>query len=123
MSRAAGARQEAIVLLCRGCCCGTRAKHPRVNHDAQQRALEDAAADHPGVKLRVVDCLDECARSNVAVIRRPAEPRNTRDTWLGGLIGQRATSELASWIRSGAGDPLPPALAALRFRRIEPRRR
>ena len=72
------AQPGTVVLLCRGCCCGTAAKHPRVDHDGQQLALEDAAESHPGVALRIVDCLDECDRSNVAVLRRPAAPRARR---------------------------------------------
>lgn len=111
-----------VVLLCRGCCCGTAAKHPRVDHDTQQLALEDAADGQPDVALRIVDCLDECDRSNVAVLRRPAAPRAERDTWLGGLLTSRATDALADWIRGGTGD-LPPALTGLRFRHRPPRRR
>lgn len=46
------------MLLCRGCCCGTRVKHPKVDHETQERRLETAADSHPGAALRVVDCLD-----------------------------------------------------------------
>jgi predicted metal-binding protein len=111
------------VLLCRGCCCGTAGKHPRTDHDAQQLALEAAAEEHPDVELRVVDCLDECDRSNVAVLRRPGAPAAERDTWLGGLLTDRATGDLARWVADGGAAPLPPALAGLRFRRVPPRRR
>jgi len=65
-------RPDTVVLLCRGCCCGTRDKHPKTDHDRQERLLEVAADAHPGVELRVVECLNECDRSNVAVLRRPA---------------------------------------------------
>jgi hypothetical protein len=116
------ARQGTVVLLCRGCCCGTHAKHPRIDHEAQADALDDAARTHPDVELRVVDCLDECDRSNVAVIRRMAEPVKTRDTWLGGLLTDRATDALAEWLRRGGGDPLPDQLAGLRFRHRPPSR-
>ncbi len=111
------------MLLCRGCCCGTATKHPRADHDAQQLALEDAADAHPDVALRIVDCLDECDRSNVAVLRRPAAPRAERDTWLGGLLTSRATDALADWIRGGGTGDLPRSLAGLRFRHHPPRRR
>lgn len=112
-----------VVLLCRGCCCGTAAKHPRIDHDDQQLALEAAADAHPDVALRIVDCLDECERSNVAVLRRPGAPPAERDTWLGGLLTGRATDALADWIRGGGTDDLPRALAGLRFRHQPPRRR
>ncbi|MCW3101393.1 MAG: hypothetical protein JWL77_7011 [Chthonomonadaceae bacterium] len=111
-----------VVLLCRGCCCGTRAKHPNVDHDEQEQLLEQAAADGADVELRVVDCLDECNRSNVAVVRRLDAPLKERDTWLGGLLTRRATAALGDWVRDGADGPLPDAVAGLRFRHQPPRR-
>jgi predicted metal-binding protein len=116
-------RAGTVVLLCRGCCCGTRDKHPKVDHDAQEHHLETAADAHPGVELRVVECLDECDRSNVAVLRRPGVPAKERDTWLGGLLTDRATTALAAWIAEGGDGPLPDALSGLRFRHVPPRRR
>ena len=114
---------DTVVLLCRGCCCGTRDKHPNVDHDAQELRLEETAAAQPGVELRVVDCLDECDRSNVVVLRtRGLSPRE-RDTWLGGLLTTRATTALAGWITDGAAGPLPDAVAGLRFRHVAPARR
>lgn len=121
MSRRTG--PEAVLLLCRGCCCGTRSKHPRTDHDAQVEALEAAAAAAPGVELRVVGCLDACERSNVAVLRRPAAPRRERDTWLGGLLSERATEALAAWLGAGAAGGLPGPVGALRFRHAPPPRR
>ena len=111
-----------VVLLCRGCCCGTPAKHPHVDHDGQQEALEQAADRLPGAEVRVVDCLDECDRSNVAVIRKPGLPAKDRDTWLGGLLTPKATDALAGWIAHGADGRLPVAVAALRFRHLPPRK-
>ena len=110
------------VLLCRGCCCGTSDKHPRTDHGAQEQALLDAAA-RSAVEVRVVDCLDECDRSNVAVVRRAGLRASERDTWLGGLLTERAGSALAAWVADGAQHPLPPALVGLRFRHLPPRRR
>lgn len=112
-----------VVLLCRGCCCGTGARHPQVDHGAQERLLETAAAQHPGVQLRVVDCLDECDRSNVVVLRRPGAPARERDTWLGGLLTRRAGEALAAWMSAGGDGPLPDALSGLRFRHVPPRGR
>lgn len=112
-----------MLLLCRGCCCGTSSKHPRTNHAGQTEALELAADAHPDVELRLVDCLDECDRSNVAVVRRPHEPPKSRDTWLGGLLTDRATEALADWLRRGGSDPLPDRVAGLRFNRRPPSRK
>ena len=111
------------VLLCRGCCCGTEQKHPRTDHDAQESALRAAAEATDGVELRVVDCLDECDRSNVAVLRRAGVRRSERDTWLGGLLTDRATDALAGWVADGAEGDLPHAVAGLRFRHLPPRRK
>lgn len=66
--------------------------------------------------VRVVDCLDTCDRSNVAVVRRTGRPRADRDTWLGGLLTDRVTTELADWLRAGATGTLPRAISGLRFR-------
>ncbi len=109
------------VLLCRGCCCGTD-KHPHTDHDAQRASLEQAAHT-AGLALRVVDCLDECGRSNVLVVRRPGRRPAERDTWLGGLTTDKATTALTDWVAQGAPEPLPTPLTGYRFRHLPPRRR
>ncbi|MFY1632080.1 hypothetical protein ACN27F_02145 [Solwaraspora sp. WMMB335] len=53
-----------LVTVCRGCCCGTSRKHPDVDHDGQLRALRAS-----GARVRVVDCLNTCERSNVVVVQ------------------------------------------------------
>ena len=117
-----GARPDTVVLLCRGCCCGTAGKHPDVDHEDQRHRLEAAAAEQPGVEVRVVECLDACERSNVAVVRRLSQPATSRDTWLGGLLTARATGQLADWVSHGADGSLPPAVAGLVFRPARRRR-
>lgn len=111
------------VLVCRDCCCGTTAKHPRADHDAQVAALEAAVAAQPGFALQVVDCLDECDRSNVVVLRGPGRRAAERDTWLGGVLTERATEALSGWIAEGAQGRLPDAVAGLRFRHLPPAKR
>ena len=110
------------VLLCRGCCCGTAAKHPGTDHDGQEQAVRDAVGARPDVELRVVDCLDECDRSNVVVLRRAGRPARDRDTWLGGVLAGRATAALAAWLGDGAPEPVPAPLAGHRFRHLPPAR-
>jgi hypothetical protein len=123
VSRGQAGAPHLTVLLCRGCCCGTAGKHPRVDHDAQQDALAAAVRERADIELRVVDCLDECDRSNVVVLRGPSGRPADRDTWLGGVLGDRATRALAGWLGDGATGPLPDAVAGLRFRHLPPRRR
>ena len=108
------------MLVCRDCCCGTVGKHPRVDHEGQLDAIEAAVEGQPAVRLRVVDCLDECDRSNVVVLRRAGRPTAERDTWLGGVVTPRATEALAGWIAAGGDGPLPDAVAGLRFRHLPP---
>lgn len=102
-------------MLCRDCCCGTTAKHPRTDHDRQREALEAVAAANPAVQVRVVDCLDQCDRSNVVLVRRTDLPRKQRDTWVGGVLTDRATDAVAAWVDDGAGPP-PQAVRSLVFR-------
>ena len=109
---------KATVLLCRGCCCGTSDKHPGTDHEAQQGALVAAAS--PSVEVRVVDCLDACDRSNVVVLRRGVGKARDRDTWLGGVLSDKASTALVAFVAAGAEGDLPPALAGLRFRRQRP---
>ncbi|MCU1602316.1 MAG: hypothetical protein JWO22_3025 [Frankiales bacterium] len=112
-----------MVLLCRDCCCGTAQKHPRTDHDAQLTSLTAAASDNPAVEVRLVDCLDECDRSNVAVVRRPRAPRKQRDTWFGGLLTDAATDAFADWVRDGAPDhAIPAKIRGLTFRHLPPRK-
>ncbi|GAC1611363.1 MAG: hypothetical protein NVS3B26_23740 [Mycobacteriales bacterium] len=111
-----------VVLLCRGCCCGTTSKHPRTDHAQQLAVLAAAVANQDSVTLRVVDCLDECDRSNVAVVRKAGAAAKDRDTWLGGLLTPRATDAFADWLADGADGALPAAVAGLRFRHFAPRK-
>ena len=109
------------VLLCRGCCCGTTAKHPGADHLEQELALERAVGTRPDVELRVVDCLDECDRSNVVVVRRHGRPPRERDTWLGGVVTATANRALLDWVEQGAPEPAPAPLVGHRFRHVPPR--
>lgn len=102
--------------MCRGCCCGAPEKHPRVDHEAQQEAIEDAAREAGGARVLVVDCLDECSHSNVIVVRHRGSPRPST-VWLGGVLSQRQTRALCDWIRDGGprSAGLPPVLALAAF--------
>ena len=97
-------RPDRDVLLCRDCCCGTVDKHPRTDHDAQRDALLECDGSD-GVRVRVVDCLDQCDRSNVVLVRDFTAGRRPRDTWLGMVLDATATWRLVAWVRHGG--PLP----------------
>lgn len=105
---------ERDVLVCRDCCCGTTEKHPGTDHGGQRAALLACGAAE-GVRVRVVECLDECDRSNVVLVRDFSRGRRPTDTWLGGVLEPEATEELCGWIAEGG--PLPPALEPHRMER------
>lgn len=88
------------VVICRGCCCGTTSKHPDFDHDEQVEAVSAVA------RTRIVDCLDQCAHSNVMIVRSSLG----RSTWIGGLTTEAATSTLCDWLRDGARQPMPTEL-------------
>ena len=105
------------VLLCRDCCCGTDRKHPTTDHAAQRAAIEalDDQAGRRGdrIRVRVVDCLSECERSNVVVVRdfaarSGAAGRRPVTTGLGDVLDGRSTAAVVGWVREGG--PLPEAL-------------
>lgn len=100
-------RRGPRVLVCRGCCCGTTRKHPDVDHDEQVARLRSACA------VRVVGCVDECAHSNVVIVRRPSQP----SLWLGGLLDPSLTEALRTWLARGAAGPVPASLRPHVFER------
>lgn len=93
------------VLVCRGCCCGTSGKHPDVDHAAQLEAIAAVA------RTRVVDCVDECSRSNVVIVR----PGDGTTLWFGGILDRITNDELCNWLAAGAPQPVPDHLAGRIF--------
>jgi len=90
------------VLVCRGCCCGSYAKHPDVDHARHLSSLTSAMAGVPGAKVWAVDCLDSCERSNVVVVRTNGQRR-----WFGEMLADADVEILADWLRSGAPGETP----------------
>jgi (2Fe-2S) ferredoxin len=100
------------VTVCRDCCCGNAAKHPRTDHDGQLvRLRAGLPAPH---RVRTSRCLDACEQANVIVVHpAPAARRvGTRPVWFG-LVGDEAiTEDLTAWVRRGGPGvaPLPAPL-------------
>jgi (2Fe-2S) ferredoxin len=100
------------VTVCRGCCCGTSAKHPEVDHAAQVDALRTGIG--AAGRVQVSECLDACERSNVVVVGPSAEGRRAgaRPTWLAGVLHPDTVADVVAWVRGGGPgveDP-PPVL-------------
>lgn len=87
--------------MCRDCCCGSAAKHPGTDHDAQlDRLRRELPAPH---RVRVSDCLDVCAQSNVIVVHPapPARRRGARPVWFGLTADDAVTGDIIRWVRAG----------------------
>jgi len=87
------------VWLCRGCCCGTKAEHPGVDHRAQDRALR-AGTRRAGLAFETTGCLGPCGQGNIVVVRRSGVLR-----WYRRVLGERPTAELLAHLEHDA--PLP----------------
>ena len=83
------------VTVCRDCCCGSRTKHPRVDHDAQLAEL--TAALGPEHRVRTSLCLDVCDQSNVMVVQR----RGARPVWFGLVLDDVVVDDLVGWVHAG----------------------
>lgn len=95
---AAGAARPTVT-VCRGC--GTAAKVPRLDHEAQ---LADLRTSLAGVAMvRRTDCLDACERANVIVIQPSAEGRQVggRPVWLGQVNDPGAAADITAWVKDG----------------------
>ena len=99
-----------VISVCRGCCCGTSAKHPDVDHDRHLAALQRAA----GGRVRVAQCLAHCELSNMVVVNpSPAgRARGGRPTWLGEVLTDHEVGLVVGWVEEGGPGvvPLPPGL-------------
>ena len=89
------------VTVCRGCCCGTEAKHPGVDHLGQFSRLKEGVGD--AGRVRAVPCLDVCAHSNVVVVNPSSEGRKAggRPVWLGWVVQEDMVEEIVDWVRAG----------------------
>ncbi|MFP5254008.1 MAG: hypothetical protein ACLGH4_09465 [Actinomycetes bacterium] len=96
------------VRVCRDCCCGTREKHPDVDHDALLAELTDGTRGH--AEVDVTGCLLACDRSNVVVV-------SPGPYWFGDVLSSETVGALVAWVRAGGpGVTLPGALARHRIR-------
>lgn len=89
------------IRMCRGCCCGTRRKHPDVDHEAIAGALGEELGEDAA--LLAVDCLWACDLSNVVVVNPSTTARaaGARPAWVPGVNTVERARAVADWVRRG----------------------
>ncbi|MCC9311559.1 (2Fe-2S) ferredoxin domain-containing protein [Kitasatospora sp. RB6PN24] len=110
------------LVVCRGCCCGSTAKHPDTDHPGQLARLhEAAAASHGGLLVRTTDCLDTCAQSNVIVVQPSTRGRTQggRPLWLGWALDDDSLDLITQYALAG-GPGIAELPATLDLQRIAP---
>ncbi|MGK4580111.1 (2Fe-2S) ferredoxin domain-containing protein [Kitasatospora sp. HPMI-4] len=100
-AKASGAEAGCTVTVCRGCCCGTTARHPDVDHGAQLVRLREGVGE--AGRVRAVPCLDACDHSNVVVVSPSPAGRlaGGRPVWLGWVLADDMLDEITEWVRAG----------------------
>lgn len=121
--RSADGSRPAILLprvsFCHDCCCGTRRKHPDVDHDELRADLRE------GLKFAAVvtksACLDACEESNVIVVSPSPLGRRggTKPVWLRKILTPELVDQVVEWVAAGGPGavPLPPALRRQQMKR------
>ena len=101
-------RSSCTVSVCRDCCCGTRRKHPHVDHDALLQRLVSGTQGR--ARVAVSTCLLACQSSNVVVVApgRRGREAGGRPVWFQQVLDDSAVDAIAEWVHRGG-----PGLAAL----------
>lgn len=97
------------IRMCRGCCCGTRRKHPDVDHDGIAGILAHESGSD--AELVSTDCLWQCGLSNVVVVNPSAAARRAgaRPVWIQKVNTLERARAIAEWVRQGGpGTAEPP---------------
>jgi len=107
-------REPTTVVVCRGGDCGSRRKHPDVDHGAQLTAFRDGTAG----SARVIPskCLDACEHSNVVVVL-PSEAggaAGATPVWIGEVNDTAVTNDIVEWVNAGGPGVAPdPTLVSI----------
>lgn len=111
--------ERMTVILCRGGDCGSRAKHPEVDHSAQLAQFR-SQLDPRNVSVVASNCLDACEHSNVIVIVPDRDGRRLGATpvWIGSVNTTDTTTEIIDWVSAGgpARAPEPTLVSINAFR-------
>ncbi|MCR8670096.1 (2Fe-2S) ferredoxin domain-containing protein [Agrococcus sp. HG114] len=117
-AESADAHGLVTVVACRGGDCGSRRKHPGVDHAGQLQALRDGAG--AGAVVVPSKCLDACEHSNVVVVMPGAEgvEAGAAPVWIGEANDPAVTADIVEWVRAGGPGvaPAPTLVAIQEFR-------
>lgn len=107
-----------VAVVCRGGDCGSRLKHPDIDHRRQLEILRAAAVEGGG-HVVASRCLDACDHSNVVVVIPASQELGNGETavWIGQCNNNLSTEEITAWIaRGGPGaTPKPVSVEVQRF--------
>lgn len=107
------------VVVCRGGDCGSRRKHPELDHGAQLDAVR-TAVDPSRAEVVPSKCLDACEHSNVFVVVPGAAGivAGTTPVWIGEVNDQAVTDDITAWVNAGGPGvaPAPALVDILEFR-------
>lgn len=93
--------EHVTVVVCRGGDCGSRRKHPEVDHGAQLDAFRSLVQQ--GVAVVPSKCLDACEHSNVVVVMPGAagSEAGAGPVWIGEVNDPAVTADIIEWVNEG----------------------
>ena len=108
--------QAPTVVVCRGGDCGSRAKHPGVDHVGLLRETRELVAG--AAQVVPSRCLDACEHSNVVVVVPAAAAPEGEPVWVGDVNDSDVNAALCEYVRAGGPGvaDLPIELELRRFR-------
>lgn len=87
------------VVVCRGGDCGSRAKHPGVDHVGLLRETRELVGR--SAQVAPSKCLDACEHSNVVVVVPAAAASEGEPVWIGDVNDSDVNAALCEYVRSG----------------------
>lgn len=113
--------QGRVLVVCRGGDCGSRIKHPEVDHRTQLQTFRDGV----GANMVVSRCLDACDHSNVCVLVPSAQEAaaGVEPIWLGQINSPQETAEVIRLAQAESFDFDPALPDVVEFNEFRPTRR
>ena len=89
------------VRVCRDCCCGSRLKHPKVDHDGILKLFIDGTRGSAEV-IRSA-CLNQCDSSNVVVVvpSTVGRAQGGKPVWFEGVLDRFTANDIVAFVNAG----------------------